>query len=625
LASISPTVDIKYLNRDFNSFKQALINFSQTYFPNTNNDFSDASPATMIIEQNSAIGDILSLYTDRSVQENFLEYATQKDNILSLAYTQGYRPKVTSTAVVTLDVYQQVPAKITSGVATPDYNYAITIDTQAKINSRSNSNVTFITQAPVNFAFSSSADPTTVSVYSINSSTNQPEYFLLKKQVEAIAGTINVQNFTFGNPVKFDSVTLNDTDIVEILSVKDNNGYTWYEVPYLAQSTIFDSVVNTSLNDPTMAQYNNIVPYLIKLRTVQRRWVGRFNADNTLTMYFGSGTTSNPDEEIIPNPENVGMGLIDSISKLNTAYDPSNFLYTKQYGLAPGNITLTVTYITGGGVATNVPSNSITQIYEITKTSSSSNPNALNQALFQQISNSVAFNNESAASGGGDGDNIDTIRLNTMASYPTQLRCVTAADWQLRAISMPSMYGTVAKAKLVNDGGSLIDGNPLGNSLYILSLDSNGNLTTPSPALMENLKNYLSQYISTGEGITLKSGFIINIGINFSISVLSSYNAQQVLANCLTSVANLFSISNWDFMQPILLSDITTALLSIKGVQNVVNIEIVNKQGVDQGYSQYGYDIAGATLNNTVYPSRDTSIFEIKYPQNDIQGRVVQN
>jgi hypothetical protein len=628
MATTSPNIDIKYLNRDFNSFKQALINFAQAYFPNTNNDFSDASPATMIIEQASVIGDILSLYTDRSVQENFLEFAVQKDNIMSLAYTQGYRPRVTSTAVVILDVYQQIPALVSGGTTSPDYSYAVNIATNAKINSKSNSNVTFITQAPVNFAHSSSSDPTTVSVYSVNSNTSQPEYYLLKKQVQAIAGTINTQTYSFGNPVKFDSVTLPDTDIIEILSVVDSDGNTWYEVPYLAQSTIYDTVPNIPLNDPTMAQDNGTVPYILKLRTVQRRFATRYNGDSTLTMYFGAGVVSQPDETIIPNTENVGMGLIDSISMLNTAFDPANPLYTKQYGLAPSNTTLNITYINGGGVTTNVPANDITTVYSITKTAANSNPNSINQALFQQISNSVTFTNENAASGGGAGDSVDDIRLHAMAAYPTQLRCVTNDDIVTRAVSLPSQYGAVAKAYATSDyalatDNTFVNSNPLGISLYILSYDANQNLTTASNALKENLKNYLSQYAMLGDGVSIKDAFVINIQIGFSISILPSYNSQQILSQCLNNIADYYGDYNTAINQPIILADIYTLILKVKGVQSVLDVNVNNVSGVNDGYSQYGYDIVGATKNGIIYPSRDPSIFEIKYPSIDIKGRIV--
>lgn len=618
------TPDIKYVNKDFTSFKEALINYAKSYFPNTVNDFSDDSPGTMFIEMCAYVGDVLSFYIDRSVQENFLQYALNKDNIISLAYTLGYRPKVTSTATVMLDCYQQLPAKVVSGIASPDYSYSLVVDKEARVSSRSNSNVAFITQDVVDFSFSSSASPTEVSVYTINQASSQPDYYLLKKKVKAVAGTIVNQSFTFNTPQKFSEIQLSDTNIIQILNVVDSDGNKWYEVPYLAQSTVFEDVANNELNDPTLAQYNDVVPYLLKLKRVQRRFTTRFDANGVMHVSFGSGVSSSPDEVIIPNSDNVGMGLVDSISTLNTAFDPANFLFTSEYGLVPSNTTLTFTYIVGGGVETNVPADDVSFITSMTVNSTSINPSTLNSNLLQSIKNSVAFNNELAASGGGSGDTVEDIRLKAMASYPTQLRNVTFSDHVIRALSLPSRYGTIAKAYGANDYAlsNYSNGNPLAISLYVSSYDINKNLIQASLALKENLKNYLSQYNITSDAISIKDAYVINVGCEFEIIILPQYNSREVLAECLSSVKEYFNIDNWQINQPIVIADIYNLLIQIKGVQSVLNVNIVNKQGVSNGYSKYGYDIKGATKNNVVYPSVDPAIFEVKYPDSDIIGKV---
>lgn len=628
---MSNNKDIKYINRDFSSFKQALIDFAKTYFPNTYTDFSDENPGNMYIEMASYVGDVLSFYLDKQIQENFLEYASQKENLISLAYTLGYRPKVTSTSLVDLDVFQILPAKISGSIATPDYSYCLSINKEAKINSVSNPNVTFITQDSVNFSFSSSMDPTTVSVYQINSVTNQPDYYLLKKTVKAYAGTIKSENFTFSSPKKFDTVTLSDTNIIQILDVIDSDGYKWYEVPYLAQNTIFEDIPNNSLSDPTLSQYSDRVPYLLRLRKVQRRFTSRFTPDNTLKIEFGAGVTTTPDEEIIPNSDNVGMGLIDSISKMNLAFDPSNFLYTKEYGISPSNTTLTFRYVVGGGVECNVPSNDITSIYEMITSPVSLNVNALNTNLLDYVKRSVSFNNPNPASGGGDGDSVEDIRLKTMASFPTQLRNVTPEDHMVRALSMPGKFGTVAKAYLIKDDiidtditqGNFIDNNPLSLSLYILSFDSNRKLTQASYALKQNLKNYLSQYNIANDAVNIKDAYVINIGVNIDITVLSGFNSREVLSDVLVAIKDYFTIDKWGINAPIILSELYTLVNSIKGVQSLKDIKIVNKSGEINGYSKWGYDITGATRDGVVFPSLDPSIFEVKYPDIDIFGRVV--
>jgi hypothetical protein len=621
------TPDIKYLNKDFTSFKEALINYAKSYFPDTVNDFSDDSPGTMFMEMCAYVGDVLSFYIDRSVQENFLQHALNKDNIISLAYTLGYRPKVTSTATVVLDCYQQIPAMVSGGLASPDLNYALSIAKEARVTSRANSNITFITQDVVDFSFSSSASPLDTSVYSLNGSTGQPEYYLLKKQVKAIAGTIKTQDFTFNAPAKFDEVQLTDDNIVQIISVTDSDGNKWYEVPYLAQSTIFEDTINTQLNDPTLHVYRDEVPYLLRLKRVQRRFTTRFDANNIMHISFGAGTSSSPDETVVPNLDNIGMGLVDSISMMNTAFDPANFLFTKEYGLTPSNTTLTFTYLVGGGVETNVASDDVTFITGATIDSVNANPNILNAALLQSIKGSVAFNNPSAASGGGNGDTVEDIRLRAMASYPTQLRSVSLPDHEIRALSLPSRYGTVAKAYAtkdysVNDVDDFNTGNPLALSLYVLSYDSLGKLTKASLAMKENLRNYLYQYKISNDAISIKDAYYVNIGVNFEIMILPSYNSREVLAHCLQAVKDYFNISNWQINQPIILADIYNILIQIKGVQSVLKVDIVNKQGELNGYSRYGYDIKGATKDNVVYPALDPMVFEVRYPDVDIQGKI---
>lgn len=627
------TKDIKYINKDFSSFKQALIEYAKNYFPEVYNDFTEATPGNMFIEMASYVGDVLSFYVDKQTQENFLLYAQDKQNLMSMAYTLGYRPKVVSTAIVDLSVYQQLPAAINGGIANPDYSYSLIIEKEAKVKSGTNTDIVFVTEDLVDFSFSSSVSPTEVSVYQINGTTNQPEYYLLKKKVRAIAGTVKSQDFTFGQAVKFDSVTIPDTDVIQILDVVDSDGNKWYEVPYLAQNTIFEEVLNNASNDATLSQYNDTAPYILKLRTVNRRFVSRYDENNRLSLQFGSGIVSDNDNVIIPNPDNVGIGNGSSVDKMFTAYDPSNFIYTKEYGLAPNNTTLTVRYLVGGGAQTNVPAGDISQINEITINPVSLTPNSLNQGLLSYIQRSVSFTNDLPSSGGGSGDSIEDIRQKTMASFPTQLRNVTKEDHIIRALSLPPKFGSISKAyvtqelslKEVDELYDFVEDNPLALSLYVLSYDSTKKLTQASPAVKENLKTYVSQYKIISDSISIKDAYYINIGVNFDIIVLPAYNSREVLNDCLNAVRSYFDIDKWQINQPIILSELYNVIScgNVKGVQSVVKVDIVNKYGVSSGYSQYGYDIQGATKNGIIYPSLDPSIFEVRFPNSDIYGRVL--
>jgi hypothetical protein len=606
--------DIKYINKDFNEFRSQLLNYAQTYFPNTYTDFTPSSPGVMFMEMASYVGDVLSFYLDNQIQENFLQYARQSNNLYELAYMFGYKPKVTGLATVDIDFYQLIPSKTVGLDIIPDYDYALYIDANTQISSRT-STTKFIIEDPIDFTISSSLDPTTISVAQV--AGGNPTYYLLKKTRRAISGTINSTSFSFGSPVEFSTVTLNGTDIAGIIDITDSDGNIWYEVDHLAQELVFDGIKNTNINDPNNYQNSDDTPYILQTKQVQRRFTTRFVNPTILQLQFGSGNPADNDENVIPNPSNVGLGLPFEKNKLTTAYSPTNFIFTNTYGIAPSNTTLTVRYLTGGGVGANVNANDLTVLNTNTIRFLKNN---LNSTTAQYIFNSVASNNEAAASGGQDGDSIEEIRQNTISNYSTQLRNVTADDYLVRALSMSPRYGTVAKAYTekpkADDANTTLD-------LYVLSYNSNGNLTTASTTLKNNLKTYINQYRMIGDTISIKDAFIINIACDFEIITLPNYNSNEVIFRCITTLQNYFDINNWQINQPIILRDITVLLDNIEGVQTVNKVNITNKAGTTSGYSQYAYDIAGATQKNIIYPSLDPSIFELKYPNTDIKGRVV--
>ena len=613
---------ISYLTKDFASFKQQLIEFTKTYYPNSYSDFSPSSPGTIFIEMASYVGDTLSFYLDNQIQENFLQYAQQENNIFSLAYMMGYKPKVTSAATTKITLQQQVPSKLIGGEYVPDFNYALKIQENLQISSTTSNNQPFLISDSVDFSFSSSLDPTSVSTYLVSGGI--PETFLLTKTRNALSATVKSTTFNFNNVEQFTTRNINADNIIGILDVIDSNGNTWYEVDYLAQDVVFDSIKNTNTNDPNFSSDNSDTPYLLKLKQADRRFVSRFISPNTLQLQFGSGVVANNDETIVPNPDNVGMGLPFEKDKLTTAFSPSNFIFTDSYGIAPSG-ELTVRYLVGGGTSTNVQSNTITNISNKNSKVSFLNNNLV-ELTAQNIFDSLQITNLEAASGGGDGDSLEEIKQNSIAQFQSQLRTVTQEDYLIRALSLPSQFGSIARviaqSPLANSS-SLTDENTAVVDLFCLSFDNNGKLKTPSIALKNNLKTYLSQYRMIGDSVNIKNAYIINIAVDFEIIVLPNYNSNEVIIKCINALQTYFNINNWQINQPIILRDLYKVLDAISGVQSVKNIKIINKAGTSSGYSAYGYDIEGATINGVIYPSIDPSIFEVKYLNSDIKGRVV--
>lgn len=612
--------DIRYIDRDFNSFRNALIEYSKTYFPDTYNDFTDTSTGMLFMEMASYVGDVMSFYLDNQIQETFIQKARQQENLYQMSYLLGYEPKVTTAATVNIDFYQQLPAKFEGGEFVPDFDYCLLIPENTQVTSNLNSNNNFIIEDPIDFSSSGSLDPTEVTVYQV--SNGNPTYFLLKKTRKAISAIINTTTFTFSGGKRFDTRNLNTSNIIGVLDVVDSQGNTWYEVPNMAQENVFDTIRNTNVNDPNFNKEED-APYLLKLKQVQRRFVTRFIDENNLQFQFGAGATSNTDEEIVPNPDNVGLGLPFEKDKMTTAFSPLNFIFTNTYGIAPYNTTLTVRYLTGGGVQSNVESGVLTNLD--TTNFRFINPNISNTNLANKIFNSISSNNELAADGGKDGDTVEELRLNAMGNFQNQLRTVTKEDYLVRALSMPSNLGTISKAYALP---AKIDEYSPGElptilDLYILTYNSAGQLRTASQLIKQNLATYLAEYRMINDSVKIKDAFIINIGVEFDVVVYPNANNSETITRCITALKNYFALDKWQINQPILFKDLYILLDKVEGVQTVKDVRVKNLAGESLGYSEYGYDVAGATINDVVYPSIDPMIFEVKFPNEDLKGRVV--
>jgi len=600
--------NISYIDKSFTEFKGQLQQYAKTYFPNTYNDFSEPTPGNMFIEMASYVGDVMSFYLDTQTQENFLLFAKEKENLYAQAYVMGYRPKASYASSTIVDVYQIVPTTTSASVLVPNVNtYGLLIPANTVITSTS-TGTKFITTQEIDFTNTASAELTFV-----NSGS-----YLIKKSVPAISAELKSTTISFAPNQKFATANITDTNILQILNVTGSDGNIFYEVPYLAQSTIFQKTSNTGSNQDQ-------VPYLLSLQRVPRRFVSRILSDNTIQLEFGAGVSNKSDSQIIPTAGNIQSGSVPGISLITNNYNEASTFFTQEYGLVPSD-SLTVNYLVGGGIQSNIP---VSDLTDIDVSSITSTKNGYAGDLFNTIKNSVVSSNPNPSSGGRNGDTIEEIRQNALYAYSTQLRAVTKDDYIVRSLAMPADYGTVSKAYISQDfynnpqqTTSYTQGfNPLSLDLYVLSYNSAKQLVTGSALLKNNLATYINQYRMVTDAINIKDAYYINVGINFDITVLSGYSNKDVLTNCISSLQSHFNIDNWQINQPIVLSEITSKLLQIRGVQSIVKIEVVNKQGGD--YSPYGYDIAGATRNSNVYPSLDPAIFEVRFPNTDIQGRVV--
>ena len=637
---------VNYLNKDFSDFRDNLIEFARVYFPNTYNDFNESSPGMMFIEMAAYVGDVLSYYIDSQFKESLLAYAEEKRNVYNIAQSFGYKPNVTAPASVVLDVFQTVPALNEK----PDERYALNVKAGTQLTSTS-TGTTFRTLEDVNFKFSSSYEPRDITIF--ETEDNIPTKYLLKKQVKAQSGNIVTETFTFGSAEKYTQIKLSNPKVIEIISCTDSDGNNWSEVDSLARDTVFADIENNATNDPTSVINREVSPYILKLNKTSRRFTRYIDQNDSSVLRFGAGISNNPDEEIIPNPSMVGSTLPGSPSFLTKAFDPSNFLNTKAFGLAPSNTTLTIKYSYGGGIDDNVNSNDITSISSI---SYEIQDELLSTTSVQESKDSVSFINSLPATGGSAGESVREVRENALAYFQSQQRAVTKEDYIVRAYSLPAKYGNIAKVHLVQDDqlnksvgtdelertiqesdiGKTIKSvqvktpNPLAMNMYTLGFNSNKKLTSLNQTVKENLKTYLSQYRLVTDAVNIKDAYVINIAVNFAILTKAEFSKNDVLLRCVAAVKDFFDIDRWQIGQPIVLADIAYELSLIEGVASVVPpidsdtvIKIENKYKAGEGYSGNFYDIKNSMIDGVLYPALDPSIFEVKFPNADIKGKVV--
>jgi hypothetical protein len=194
---------------------------------------------------------------------------------------------------------------------------------------------------------------------------------------------------------------------------------------------------------------------------------------------------------------------------------------------------------------------------------------------------------------------------------------------------MPSKFGSVAKAYIIQD--EQVDStdpeakipNPLAMNIYCMGYNSVKQIVPLNPAIKQNVKTYLSQFRLMTDAINIKNAFVINFGVDFEIIPKPNFNGSEVIIRCINKLKELLNVENMHINAPLVISDLYTNLDNVEGVQTVSDVTLKNLYDTNSGYSGNVYDFKAATLNNIIYPSLDPCIFEIRYPNSDIKGRIV--
>jgi hypothetical protein len=589
-------VAINYTNRDFATIRDDLTQIAERFYPDTFQDFSEASFGAMMLDAVAYVGDQLSFYLDYNVNETFLDTSYQRDNVIRHGRVLGYKNTGRPSTFGQVAMYVLIPASVT-GLG-PDSRYIPVIKRGTRFTS--SNGLSFVLTENVDMADSSNP----VVVARTDTTTGAPTFYAIKAYGNVVSGFFNTETIEVGDFQRFRRVSLSSPNVSEIISIFDSEGNEYFEVEYLSQDMVFKELTNKNY------KVDN-VPSIMKPMLVNRKFTTIFDSTG-VSLQFGSGDELS--EDIVKQPQNVAMNIFGKSYVTDTTFDPSRLTNNKFYGIVPQNTTLTVVFR-----QTN-PTNSNASVGSVNSVRSAllefEDASTLSQGTIQSVRNSIEVTNESPIT--GDVTNVSTSQLKQRIydTFPTQNRAVTSKDYENLVYRMPSKFGSIKRCSVQKDA----DSQKRNLNVYVVSEDPQNKLIQTNNTIKENLKTWLNHYRMINDTVDILDPFIINFGINFIIKAQSSSDKFEVLDNCVTALANKYS-------QPLFIgerlsiSEIFKTLNDVPGVNDVVKVKVVNKS--TSNYSSVFFDV-----NENTSPDGDyiltpaNAVLEMKFPQVDIKGKL---
>jgi len=608
-----------YLNRDFNSIREDLMNILKVYYPEQWQDFNSVSIGMSLVDLMAYVSDLLSYHTDKRFNEMFLETAQEKTSLYRLAKNLGYKAPGFRPAITIADFSIEVPPTANGPDETylPLFRPGVQIKGAAQIFETTNE-IDFSSDFSENGIANRKIEPI------FNSNQDILRYRITKREI-AKAGQTKTFSLTIDvadSQTPFFEVFLPDTNVLEILSVIAKPGtdfateptydefndidLKYWEVDDLPEDRVF--VEDTSIaavNGISSGEYINVT----------QRFTKEFMADGTCKLTFGGGTAFNDSYERYL--ESIPIGQTGQI-QIRDMLDNGSLGV-----MLPATSTLYVKYRIGGGNLSNVGSNVLQQISNINSVIMGSSAQ-----LNQQVIGSTTATNVVPAIGGADLPTADELRYNISGNFAAQRRCVTLQDYITRAYQLPGKFGAPFKIHGDTQDNKII--------LYILSKDANGKLLTNSLSTVKsNLVTYIEPYRMLNDFVEINDGKVINLSVEIDLFTDKVFNGNEIKLNAINAVKDFFDINKWNMNQNIYVSQVVDVLREIPGVVNVVDVRFYNMDGgaysntlIAQANGQRTLVQAPGTfrtvinyLDNCIY-STAISMFEIRYPERDIRVRI---
>ena len=587
---------INYTNREFESIRADLMQIAERFYPDTFQDFSEASFGSIMIDSVAYVADQLSFYLDYNVNESFLDTAYQFDNVLRHGRILGYKYEGRPSTYGQTALYVVVPASAT-GLG-PDTAYLPILKRGSRFSAANGLNYV-LTE---NIDFADQKNP--VVVAQMDSTTGAPTHYAVKTYGTVVSGYFSQETIVVGPYERFKRVKLSAGNISEVIAVFDSDGNEYFEVDYLAQDMVFKEISNVNFKNDNVPSI--LKPYLVSRKfTVERERRAAY-------IQFGSGESNS--SNVVADPQSVAMDVFGKTYISDTTFDPTRLTKNKSFGIVPSNTSLVITYRLTNPTNSNIAVGSLDTV---------ANPliefadrNILTPSKIQDVISSVEVYNEEPIVGNVTNANTDEVKRRIFDTFPTQNRAVTQSDYENLSYRMPPKFGSIKRVSAQRDPNS----QKRNLNMYILSEDAFGKLITTNSTIKNNLKIWLNQYRMVNDTIDILDPYIINIGIDFMVKTVDGANKYSVLDACVEALRKMYS-TPFFIGEPFSISDVYRELKDVNGVLDVVKVKLANKTGVN-------YSGSTIDLNSNLSPDGTSlivpknAIVEIKYPQTDVKGRI---
>ena len=590
------TPAINYTNRDYEGIREDLTQIAERFYPDTFQDFSEASFGAMMLDAVAYVGDQLSFYLDYNVNEAFLDTSYQLNNIIRHGRVLGYKNSGRPSTYGTVALYVLVPASISA--LGPDRRYIPIIKRGTRFSSTNGSN--FVLTEDVNMAETSNP----VVVARTDPTTGAPTFFAVKSYGKVVSGFFNTEIVDVGAFERFRRVQLSSPNVSEIISVFDTEGNEYFEVENLSQDTVFKTLTNKNYK-------NDNVPSVMKPLLVNRKFMTVFDSDG-VALQFGSGDELAGD--VVAEPQSLAIDVFGKSYVTDTSFDPSRFVSNKYYGIVPQNTTLTILYRQTNPTNSNVGAGSVDNV--VSSILEFEDSSVLAASSISAVRTSIEVSNETPIVGDVSNPSSAEVKQRVYDTFPTQNRAVTQRDYENLVYRMPDKFGSIKRCSVQKDP----DSQKRNLNAYVISEDPQGKLINSNNTIKQNIKTWLNHYRMINDTIDILDPFIINIGINFIVKPELNSNKFKVLNDCVNALSTEYS--NPLFIgESLSLSRIFNILNNVSGVNDTVKVQIVSKNS--SNYSNVFFQI-----NENMSPDGDmlvcpkNAIFELKFPEVDIKGKL---